>query len=188
MRITEKIVLKATAEERFVHAAIIFSEIKDMLGDEETFNELGLTFMTRIEEDKEFYVMFGDDRDGMHTTRIQIKDSPAEAIDFVNTLPVKCERENYILVATLLNRINKTRFGAFRLDESDGSVTYNYSYCVFGEGFNYGYFLFYLRAIQKMSTDCLSGIKRVAIGELSEDEKYQFLSEVKVLADCLLYR
>ena len=188
MRITEKIILKTTLEERLIHTALIFDEIRKIFADKETFKELGLIFMTKKYENREFYVMFGDDKSGRHITRIQIKDSPAEAIDFTNTLPVKCEKENYILMAALLNRMNKMRFGTFTLGESDGSITFNYSYCLFGQRFSHAYFLFYLQATQRMCMSCLDEIKRIAIGRLSEDEKKQFLSDIETLADCLLNR
>lgn len=110
-------------------------------------------------------------------------DAEVESVTINTTLPISCLTEYRLLMDSKLGRLNETlRYGAFRLDEDDGEITYRLTYSMAGQEFNSKMFDNYLDCCLITPDINYKKIVKYATGALSKDEKIEVLGKLKSLA------
>lgn len=110
-------------------------------------------------------------------------DAEAESVTINATLPISCLSEYRFLMDSKLSRLNETlRYGAFRLDEDDGEITYRLTFSIAGQEFNDKMFDNYLDCCLITPDINYKKIVKYATGALSREEKVEVLGKLKSLA------
>lgn len=119
--------------------------------------------------------------------RVMVRvDAEAESICCNTTLPITCMEEYRMLMGSKLNQMNESlRYGAFRLDEDDGEITYRFTYSYSGQDFNAKMFDNYLDCCLITPDLQYKKIAKIATGSLSKEEKVQVLESLKMLAKAI---
>lgn len=110
-------------------------------------------------------------------------DANAESLSINTTLPITCLEEYRMLMGSELSKINESiRFGAFRLDEDDGEITYRFTYSIAGQDFLPDVFDRYLDCCLIIPDIHYNSIVKTATGSISNQEKIKIIGDIKKLA------
>lgn len=113
-------------------------------------------------------------------------DAETESLTINVVFPVNCREEYRMLMDCKLSRLNEgMRFGAFRLDEDDGEITYRFTYSYAEQGFLPKVFERYLECCLFASDMNYKRIEGLANGSLSGREKLEMISDIRKLADAV---
>lgn len=162
---------KTQDEEKEIRAKAIFTGIKAFFADQG---------WKAVCDDKRRVAVLGFRmRNATIKTYITVNEE-VESIRINTILPVQCIPECRLVLGSYLNDLNlNLRYGGFHLDPADGEVTFRYSYCYSGEGFNAEKFDTYLDACTIGPDRDLKKIARIATGRLEEESRQEYFAAIQ---------
>ena len=164
-----------TNEEKVKQADIYFEGIKSFVDEHEWHTSV-------VDKENRVIVMGFSMKNAAFKVLVRV-DAEAESATINAALPISCLSEYRFLIDNKLSRINETlRYGAFRLDEDDGEITYRLTYSIAGQKFNSKMFGNYLDCCLITPDINYKKIVKYATGALSRDEKVEVLGKLKSLA------
>lgn len=164
-----------TDEEKVKQADAYFKGIKSFVDEQEWYTSV-------VDKENRVIVMGFSMKNAAFKVLVRV-DAEAESATINATLPISCLSEYRFLMDSKLSRLNETlRYGAFRLDEDDGEITYRLTYSIAGQEFNNKMFDNYLDCCLITPDINYKKIVKYATGALSRDEKVEVLGKLKSLA------
>lgn len=164
-----------TDEEKVKQADAYFEGIKSFVDEHEWHTSV-------VDKENRVIVMGFSMKNAAFKVLVRV-DAEAESATINATLPISCLSEYRFLMDSKLSRLNEPlRYGAFRLDEDDGEITYRLTYSIAGQEFNSKMFDNYLDCCLITPDINYKKIVKYATGALSRDEKVEVLGKLKSLA------
>ncbi len=152
-------------------AQVVFTGIQDFFFDQE--------WKAVCDNERLIAVLGFRMRNATMKTYVAVNED-VESIRINTILPVQCVPECRLVLGSYLNDLNlNLRYGGFHLDPADGEVTFRYSYCYSGEGFNAEKFDTYLDACTIGPDRDLKKIAKIATGRLDEETRQKTFADIQ---------